>query len=281
LIGKSDAFVTTLNGTGSALTFSTYLGGNGGDDALGIAVDAAGNTFVAGISGSTNFPTTAGAYQTAWNGNSTGEGFVAEISLAPSFSVAGFPSSVTAGVAGNVTITAQNADGSINTGYTGAVHFTSSDPQAVLPPDYTFTAADNGVHTFSATLKTAGSQAISAADTSIASMAGTQSGIVVTASAATHFVLSGPASVAANTAFSITATAVDAYGNVATGYTGTVHFTDSATGATLPANYTFKASDGGTHTFSGLKLKTKGWQTITVADTVTVSTIGSWLIDVT
>src|SRR5262249_55288832 len=94
LIGKSDAFVTTLNAAGSSLLFSTYLGGNGGDDALGIAIDAAGNTFVAGISGSTNFPTTAGAYQTTWGGSQyqTGEGFVAEIVQSPGFAVVGFPS---------------------------------------------------------------------------------------------------------------------------------------------------------------------------------------------
>ena len=58
--------------------------------------------------------------------------------------MSGFPATITAGVAGSFTVTAKNADGSTNTGYRGTVHFTSSDPQAVLPADYTFTAADQG-----------------------------------------------------------------------------------------------------------------------------------------
>ncbi len=47
----------------------------------------------------------------------------------------------------------------------GTAHFTSSDIQAVLPANYTFTGVDAGVHVFSVTLKTAGSQSITATDT--------------------------------------------------------------------------------------------------------------------
>jgi ELWxxDGT repeat protein len=67
----------------------------------------------------------------------------------PTLSVSSFPATITAGAAGSFTLTAKNADGSTNTAYRNIVHFTSSDPQAVLPADYTFTAADLGVHTFS------------------------------------------------------------------------------------------------------------------------------------
>jgi hypothetical protein len=68
--GTGDAFVTKLNPTGSApLVYSTYLGGSGGDDGLGIAVDAAGNAYVTGQTSSTNFPTTAEAFQTANQGS--------------------------------------------------------------------------------------------------------------------------------------------------------------------------------------------------------------------
>jgi streptogramin lyase len=56
--------------------------------------------------------------------------------------------SATAGAPFTVTVTAQDAANNTVTGYTGTVHFTGSDPQATLPPDYTFLAADNGVHTF-------------------------------------------------------------------------------------------------------------------------------------
>src|SRR5881628_2892634 len=55
--GPDDAFVTKLNAAGSALVYSTYLGGSGPDQGDGIAVDAAGNAYVTGGTGSTNFPT--------------------------------------------------------------------------------------------------------------------------------------------------------------------------------------------------------------------------------
>jgi hypothetical protein len=55
--GPSDAFVAKLNAAGSALVYSTYLGGSGGDQGLGIAVDPAGNAYVTGATGSTDFPT--------------------------------------------------------------------------------------------------------------------------------------------------------------------------------------------------------------------------------
>src|SRR3989475_8604880 len=66
--GGVDAFVTKLNPTGTALVYSTYLGGSGGDEGRGIAVDVAGNAYVTGSTGSTDFPTTAGAVQTTIGG---------------------------------------------------------------------------------------------------------------------------------------------------------------------------------------------------------------------
>jgi len=50
-------------------------------------------------------------------------------------------------------------------------------------------------------------------------------------------------------AYSFTVTAVDAYGNVTTGYTGTIHFSSDEDHADLPDDYTFSAADAGTHTF--------------------------------
>jgi hypothetical protein len=55
--GRGDAFVAKLDSTGSVLVYSTYLGGSGGDSGNGIAVDASGNAYVTGRTGSINFPT--------------------------------------------------------------------------------------------------------------------------------------------------------------------------------------------------------------------------------
>jgi hypothetical protein len=66
--GGEDAFVTKLGSTGSALAYSTYLGGSSNDQANGIAVDASGNAYVTGQARSTNFPTL-GAYQSSHGGS--------------------------------------------------------------------------------------------------------------------------------------------------------------------------------------------------------------------
>ena len=68
----------------------------------------------------------------------------------------------------NVTVHAVDPNGADIHNYGGTIHFTSTDPIAVLPPDYTFNgpASDNGVHTFSITFKTVGPRTITVADTS-------------------------------------------------------------------------------------------------------------------
>jgi hypothetical protein len=72
----------------------------------------------------------------------------------------------TAGVPFSVDVTVSNADASTATRYVGTVHFTSSDPQAVLPADYTFTPGDSGTHTFAGVvLNTPYYQAIKVNDT--------------------------------------------------------------------------------------------------------------------
>jgi hypothetical protein len=64
LAAYEDAFVTKLNAAGSALIYSSYLGGSDYDGGNGIAVDSSGNTYVAGYTFSSDFPTTPGAYDT-------------------------------------------------------------------------------------------------------------------------------------------------------------------------------------------------------------------------
>jgi len=66
--GSDEVFVTMLNPSGSALSYSTFLGGNNDEEAYGIAVDDSGNAFITGNTDSTNFPTTFGAFDTTHNG---------------------------------------------------------------------------------------------------------------------------------------------------------------------------------------------------------------------
>jgi hypothetical protein len=199
----------------------------------------------------------------------------------PYFTVQGFPSSTTAGAAHTFTVTAYRGGGIVNPTYFGTVHFSSSDPQAVsgvqLPADYMFTSTDNGSHTFAAYLVTAGIQSITATDTVTGSIIGTQTGIEVDPGPARSFmVTASPRTITAGDNVTITVTARDAFGNVATGYGGTVHFTSSDHQASLPADSTLT---NGTGTFSAT-LYTAGNQTITATDTANPSITGSAAIRV-
>jgi len=80
--GIEDAFVAKLNASGTALVYSTYLGGSKGADGYGIAADGAGNAYVTGSTESDNFPTTPGAFQPAFVGS--GDAFVAKLNAAGS-----------------------------------------------------------------------------------------------------------------------------------------------------------------------------------------------------
>jgi hypothetical protein len=211
----------------------------------------------------------------------TASGIYVNGAATDTLSVAGFPSPSTAGVAGTFTVTALNPSGGTDTSYRGTVYFTSSDAQAALPANYTFTAADNGVHRFSATLNTAGTQSITASDTVTSTITGTQSEIVVNAASDTFSVTASPSSTTAGNAVSVTVTALTSGGLTDSSYRGTVHFTSSDSQAVLPADYTFTSTDAGVHTFTnGVTLKTAGNQTVTTTDTVTSSVTGSVTVTV-
>src|SRR4029077_19688479 len=94
----------------------------------------------------------------------------------------------------------------VASGYLGTVHFTSSDTRSgvALPADYTFLAADKGVHTFTngVTLVSAGSQTLTATDTSNGSVTGTAT-VTVNPAAASHFTIAAPAGSTAGNAFSL------------------------------------------------------------------------------
>jgi hypothetical protein len=187
-------------------------------------------------------------------------------------------SNATAGTAQTATVTLYDATGSRVTSYAGTVHFTSTDSQAALPADYTFTSADAGTHQFAVTLKTAGSQTVTATDTVTSSLTGNQT-VTISAGAASRLSLTGLSSASAGMAQTATVTLYDANGNGASAYTGTVHFSSTDAQAGLPADYTFTSADAGAHLFS-VTLKTAGSQTVTASDTVTSSLTGNQTVTI-
>jgi hypothetical protein len=122
--GASDAFVAQLNATGTALVYSTYLGGSGDDHGGGVAVDLAGNASVSGYTNSTNFPTVS-ALQPTYGGGAN-DAFVAKLNRT--------------GAAVHVTYLGGNGDdGSLGlavdelanayvTGYTYSTNFPTANP---------------------------------------------------------------------------------------------------------------------------------------------------------
>ena len=80
-----------------------------------------------------------------------------------------------------------------------------------------------------------------------------------------------PSSVTAGAATTLLITVKDPLGNDFTSYRGTIAFTSTDSAGTLPANYTFTASDNGARTFSGVTFRTAGARSITVTDTVEVT----------
>lgn len=206
----------------------------------------------------------------------------ASAAAATQFVLSGYTSPVTAGQSFNITVTAEDGLGNVDTGYVGTVHFTTSDTstQVVLPGDYTFVAGDAGVHIFAVTLATAASQTVTVTDTTTPSITGSTTPITVSPGATSTLVVSAPSSIAPNTPFAATVTAQDAYGNLTPAYTGTVQLTSSDTSATLPGSHTFSNTDSGTYSFAGIKLQTTGSQTLTATDTATSTITGNAAVNV-
>jgi hypothetical protein len=184
------------------------------------------------------------------------------------------PSTTTAGDIQSITVIAEDAYGQAVTDYTGTIHFHSSADQTVLPYDFHFTVADQGRHTFADIISTAGSQTVTVNDTGDKSLSGSAS-IQVSPGALSGFVICSTDHTVAGDAFMLTVTAVDAYGNQVTNYTGTIHFQSSDCQATLPYDFHFTQADQGSHTFAAI-FRTAGVQYLTVNDVDDPSLTGCW-----
>ena len=160
----------------------------------------------------------------------------------PSLAVSAASNTSTAGQSDTFTVTALNADLTPDTSLNGTVTLSSGDPKAILPASVTLA---NGTGQFSATLETAGAQSITATVAQTPSDSGSDAAIVVQPAAASSFTLTDfPSPATLGVAGTFTVTAYDVYGNVATGYSGTVHFTSSDPKAILPANATLTNGSG-------------------------------------
>jgi uncharacterized delta-60 repeat protein len=172
------------------------------------------------------------------------------------------PAEVTAGQSFDVTVSAVDDNGNVVPDYAGTVTLSSTDPLAPALGSHTFTTADGGVFTFSSVqLFTAGPQSLFADDGNLSG----QADLLVDPGVAVGIVLSGPDHATAGVPVVVTVTAVDAWGNVATGYTGTVWLEATDSNADLPDAWDFTADDVGVHQFA-LTLNTPGPVRLTAHD---------------
>jgi hypothetical protein len=175
---------------------------------------------------------------------------------------------VTQGVQRTFGVYASDTGGAIATSYTGTVHFTSTDPAAVLPANYTYQAGDAGDHSsFTVTWNTPGEQCLTVTDTANSALTDTQCQITVTSNQAANlnfYSIDDPITEGVDRTFGVYATNVN--GEIATNYRGTVHFTSTDPAATLPTDYTYTAGDQGDHNSFHVTWRTVGEQCLTVTD---------------
>jgi len=124
MAGQWDVFVTKLNPAGSALVYSTYLGGSGGDAGDGIAVDSSGNAYVAGSTSSNNYPTF-DARQPSYGGGSS-DAFVSKLN--PTGSAFGFSTYHGGSSNDDAFAIAVNSGEAYVTGVTGSANFPTVNP---------------------------------------------------------------------------------------------------------------------------------------------------------
>ncbi len=193
------------------------------------------------------------------------------------FRVEFFTSSITTGRALDVRVTALNDGNVVDRGYRGTIDFTSTDPGAQLPADYTFTAGDAGQHTFTngVTFATGGGRSASVNDLAVPTRRGDSGPILAIFDGATRLQVSVfNGSGTQGRTFDATVRALNDRGDVDPSYRGTIQFGSSDPAATVPPNYTFTSGDAGTKTFTGLTIfNTPGYRNLSARDTSTTVNI--------
>ncbi len=237
------------------------------------------------VNGTKNFnfrittPTNAGSITATDTVTATITGTENGITVAPGatkkLAVTGYPANTNADTTSVITVTAQDQWGNTTPAYGGTVHFTDSPTSAndTIPANSTLTAGTKNFNFRITTPTNAGT--ITATDTVTGTITGTEGGITVVAGAATHLTVTGyPANTNADTTSVITVTAFDQWNNTATGYGGTVHFTDSPTSGndTIPAN---SGLVNGTKNFNFRITTPTNAGSITATDTVTGTITGT------
>jgi hypothetical protein len=279
-VTAKDNYNNTTSGYTGTITFTssdaqatlpsnyTFVGGDNGSHTFtnGVTLKTAGTQSV------TATDTLAGGITGAQTGINVVGG------EATQFVVSGIVSPTVAGTLRTVIVTAKDEFNNTDTNFVGTIRFTSTDPQAALPANYTFVGGDNGTRTFTngVNLKTVGSQTVTA-ESEETGVDGSQASINVTpAEGASIQLIALSSSTTAGDTFPVTALVKDAYGNTATGYTGTVIFSSNDSAASLPSSYTFTGGDAGVHAFSsGIVLRTAGSRTLTLAELADSETANS------
>jgi hypothetical protein len=174
-------------------------------------------------------------------------------------SLSNLQTNITAGFPQSVTVTAKDSQFNTITGYTGTVHFTSNDPQAVLPADYTFTPADAGVRVFNGLqLRTAGNRTVTVTDMATSATT-SQSTFVAAATPNTMLFIQQPASGTVRTLLAPVKVALqDAFGNpTASLFAVTMSLANNPGNAVLSGT-TVRNTAAGVATFDNLSLDNEG-----------------------
>ena len=235
VVGTSGFGPFTVSAVNGVATFSS------------VRIDTAGKGYTLQATAGSLTPATSSAFDIASAAAST-------------LTLTGLSSPVTAGASQNVTVEARDAFGNLAAGYTGTVHFTSSDTKAVLPSDTSFTSGDAGRKSFPVTLKSVGDQSVTVTDMANSGLTATASATVEQGTPAKLVFQSQPTNGKVRTVLSAVSVAItDAAGNVLSVGTPdiSVHLVGGNASAVLGGTLTATPSSG-VATFSSLTVDQQG-----------------------